>query len=164
MEENKSNKDIGENNDKKDNDKKDNDKEDNDKKDNDKEDNDKEDKSKITEEFVEMVKCWVKLDDKIRDLQNKIKLLKNDKKEYESFILEYMDKIDEKVIEISDGKLRQNKSNTKTGLKEQNIQTALFELTKDSNKAFEMTKYIMDKRPSVERVNLKRTKFRSKNV
>ena len=128
------------------------------------EENKNKDKSKITEEFVEMVKCRVKLDDEIRDLQNKIKTLKSDKKDYESFILEYMDKIDEKVIEISDGKLRQNKSNTKTGLKEQNVQSALFELTQDSNKAFEMTKYIMNKRPTVERVNLKRTKFRSKKV
>lgn len=119
-----------------------------------------EEQKNITEEFVEVVKSWVKLDDEIREYSNKIKDLKNDRKEYEEFILEYMDKINENVIEITGGKLRRNKSQTKTPLKEESIQTAIFEITKDNEKSAQMTKYIMENRPSVERVNLKRTKFR----
>ena len=119
-----------------------------------------EEQKNITEEFVEVVKSWVKLDDEIREYTNKIKDLKNDRKEYEEFILEYMDKINENVIEITGGKLRRNKSQTKTPLKEESIQTAIFEITKDNEKSAQMTKYIMENRPSVERVNLKRTKFR----
>ncbi len=114
----------------------------------------------ITEEFVEVVKSWVSIDDEIRKKLIEIKELKDERKEFETFILEYMDKINESVIDISDGKLRKNKSNTKGGLKQESIQTALLDITKDTNKAMEMTKYIMDNRPITERVNLKRTKNR----
>ena len=115
---------------------------------------------KITEEFVEVVKNWVKLDDEIRNYNDKIKDLKNERKEYEEYILEYMDKINENVINITGGKIRKNKSNTKTPLKEESIKTALYEITKDNEKSAQMTKYIMENRPSIERVNLKRTRLR----
>ena len=115
---------------------------------------------KITEEFVEVVKNWVKIDDEIREYNDKVKDLKNERKEYETYILEYMDKINENVINITGGKLRKNKSQTKTPLKEESIQTALYEITKDNEKSTQMTKYIMQNRPTVERVNLKRTRLR----
>ena len=116
----------------------------------------------ITEEFVEVVKNWVKINDDIRKKNQEIKELKDERKEFETFILEYMDKINESVINISDGKLRRNKSASKGALKQDSIQHALLDITQDSAKAMQMTKYIMDKRPVVERVNLKRTKNRGK--
>ena len=118
----------------------------------------------ITEEFKEVVVNWVKIDDDIRSLNQKIKDLKDEKKEFEVFILEYMNTINENVINISDGKLRLNRSKTKAPLKEENIQSALLDITKDSNKALELTKYIFQSRPLRERVNLKRTKNRIKKV
>ena len=114
----------------------------------------------ITEEFVEIVKNWVKIDDEIREKNNQIKELKDEKKEYETFILEFMQNNHENVINISDGKLRVNKSTTKAALKQESIQSSLFDLTRDPNKALQMTKYILDNRPLAERVNLKRTKNR----
>ena len=109
---------------------------------------------KITEEFVEVVKNWVKIDDEIRKRNAEIKELKTEKKEFENFILQYMGQINENVINISDGKLRLNKSKTKGPLKQESIQKALFDITQDSNKAVQMTKYILDSRPVTERVNL----------
>ena len=41
----------------------------------------------ITDEFVEVVKSWVKLDDDIKQKNEDIKELKTEKKEYEMFIL-----------------------------------------------------------------------------
>ena len=114
----------------------------------------------ITEEFVEIVKNWVKIDDEIREKNNQIKELKDEKKEYETFILEFMQNNHENVINISDGKLRVNKSTTKAALKQESKQSSLFDLTRDPNKALQMTKYILDNRPLAERVNLKRTKNR----
>ena len=102
----------------------------------------------VTEEFVEVVKSWVTIDDEIRKKTAEIKELKDERKEFETFILEYMDK------------LRKNKSNTKGGLKQESIQSTLLDITQDTNKAMEMTKRIMDDRPMTERVNLKRTKNR----
>ena len=116
----------------------------------------------ITEEFVEVVKSWVKLDDEIKKRNDEIKEFKTERKEYEIFILEYMDKINESVINISDGKLRRNKSSTKPPLKQEFIQNALLDITKDSVKAMEITKYILDNRPKTERINLKRTRNRVK--
>lgn len=117
---------------------------------------------KVTEEFKEMVKNWVKIDNQIRELTKKMADLKKDKKEYEDFVLEYMETEDIPVLDITDGKLRRNKSNTKTGLTPQHIQACLYEMTNDSAKALKITTAIMDKRPSVERVNLKRTGLRGK--
>tara|TARA_A100001015_G_C14485416_1_gene517169 strand:+ start:173 stop:559 length:387 start_codon:yes stop_codon:yes gene_type:complete len=116
----------------------------------------------ITDEFVEVVKSWVKLDDDIKQKNEDIKELKTEKKEYEMFILEYMDKINESVINISDGKLRKNKSLTKSPLKQEFIQNALLDITNDSVKAMEITKYILENRPKTERINLKRTRNRVK--
>ncbi len=116
----------------------------------------------VTEEFVEVVKNWVKIDDEIRKKNIEVKELKDERKEFEAFIIEYMDKINENVINISDGKLRKNKSASKGSLKQDSIQNALLDITQDNSKAMQMTKYIMDSRPIVERVNLKRTKKRGK--
>ena len=117
---------------------------------------------KVTQEFQEFVIAWVKIDDKIREHNAILKELKTDKKEYEKFILEYMSKINENVINISDGKLRLNKSKTKSALKEENICSAINDCINDSEKAKQLTKYIFESRPSVERLNLKRTKNRKK--
>ena len=118
------------------------------------------DQKQITEEFVEVVKNWVRIDDEIREYTNKIKNLKNDKKEFEEFILDFMDKINENVISITGGKLRKNKSQTKTPLKEESIKNSLYNITKNNEKSVQMTKYIMENRPCVERINLKRTNLR----
>lgn len=125
-----------------------------------KDENEENVEEEITEEFVEVVKNWVKIDDEIRTKTSEIKDLKDEKKEYELFILEFMQKNHENVINISDGKLRVNKSTSKAGLKQESIQSSLFDLTRDPNKALQMTKYILDNRPVTERVNLKRTKHR----
>jgi len=114
------------------------------------------------DQFKELVCEWVKLDDIIRVKNTELKEIKNDKKSIEEYILECMDKIDEGVIDISDGKLRLNKTKTKSTLKQSYIQEALTELTKDNIQAESMTKYILEKRPVVERVNLKRTFNRKK--
>ena len=128
--------------------------------------NDKTEENKIDpellEEFSEVVKNWVKIDDDIRTKQNEIKDLKNERKDYEVYILEFMDKVNETVVNITGGKIRKNKSKTKAPLKQDYIQQALFDVTQDSAKSLQMTKYILDSRPTCERVNLKRTRERAK--
>lgn len=109
------------------------------------------------EQFKELVVEYVKLDDLIREKNNEIKDIKNDKKQLEEYIIECMEKLDESVIDISDGKIRVNKTKTKSGLKQQYIQESLKELTKDCVQAELMTKHILENRPVTERTNLKRT-------
>ena len=114
----------------------------------------------VTNEFKDLVVNWVSIDDSIREYNSKLKELKDEKKSYEQNILNYLEKIGENVIEISDGKLRRNVSKTKGALKHEIIQSALTDCVNDSEKAFQMTNYIMNKRPIVERINLKRTRNR----
>ena len=114
----------------------------------------------ITKEFKELVVTWVDIDDNIREANAKLKEFKDEKKQYEQAILDYLEKIGENVIEISDGKLRRNVSKTKGALKHEIIQSALTDCVNDSEKAYQMTNYIMNKRPIVERINLKRTRNR----
>mgnify|MGYP006420303201 CR=1 FL=1 len=119
-----------------------------------------EDTKPVSSEFKDLVVTWVEIDDKIRKLNAQLKEFKDEKKDYEQSVLSYLEKIGENVIEISDGKLRRNVSKTKGALKHEIIQSALTDCTDDPEKAFQMTNYIMNKRPIVERINLKRTKNR----
>merc|ERR1712100_540653 len=91
----------------------------------------------ITKEFKELVVTWVDIDDSIRETNAKLKEFKEEKKQFEQAILDYLEKIGENVIEISDGKLRRNVSKTKGALKHDIIQNALTECVNDSEKAFQ---------------------------
>jgi len=120
-------------------------------------------KKKISKEFVESVKRYLEVDDKLKEIKEKTKNLNTEKKQKEEFILNYLQTIDEKVIDVADGKLRRNISKTQAPLKKETIQKALIDIVGDANKATAMTEQIIKSRPTVERVTLKRTKNRIKD-
>lgn len=115
---------------------------------------------KVTKEFKNKVLRWVSLDDELRNLRKKMKEINKEKKNNEEFILNFLESVDEKVVEIADGKLRRNISKTKAPLKKAGILASLTQITGDALKAKELTEHILSSRPDVERVNLKRTKNR----
>lgn len=107
--------------------------------------------------FKEMVIAWVALDDQVRKLSEKMRDIKNEKKQFEEYILEFMEKCEEDTVTLNNGLLKRNVAQAKGSLKEDLIQEAIKELTKDNDKAYEMTQFIMGKRPINERISLKRT-------
>jgi len=115
-------------------------------------------KKTVTPEFVNTVKKYVDVDDKIKHLKEDIKLLNNIKKESEEYILEYLEKIEENVIDIADGKLKRNISKSKMPLKKDFIEKALLDLVGDNNQAVKMTEHIIKCRPEKESIKLTRTK------
>lgn len=115
---------------------------------------------KVTKEFRDRVIKWIEIDDKLREIRAKTKELNTEKKQFEEYILNYMEQIEEKCFNIKDGKLRRNVSKTKGPLKKIIIQKALTEITGDELKSKAMTEHIINSRPVVERVNLKRTRNR----
>jgi hypothetical protein len=119
-----------------------------------------EEKKQVSNKFVNSIKNWVAIDDKIRKLSDEVKNLKNDKKEFEKIVLEELDKMEEKVISISDGKIRKNVTKTQAPLKKENIQKTIYDFTKDEKKTLEMIELMMKSRQTVEKVNLKRIKNR----
>ncbi len=119
---------------------------------------------KISPEFILSVKKYLEVDDKLRTIKETTKNLITEKKQKEDFILNYLQSIDEKVIDVADGKLRRNISKTQAPLKKETIQKALTEIVGDSIKASAMTEQIIKSRPTVERITLKRTKNRIQEV
>lgn len=116
------------------------------------------DQIKITDEFKNSVVNWVSIDDKIKELNLKIKELKEEKKEDEVVIIEYLEKYNQDMIDITGGKLKKNVTKTQTPLKKDLISSALNELINDSHKAEEMTQFIFSKRQTKEKINLRRMK------
>lgn len=114
--------------------------------------------NQITEKFVNSIKKWVELDDKMRKIKENLKELTSQKKDFEVVILEEFEKLDTPVIAITDGKLRRNISKTQTPIKKDLIQKALLEYLKDETKTKEIIENMMKSRPIIERINLKRTK------
>jgi hypothetical protein len=117
-----------------------------------------ENKKSVSPEFVNTVKKYIEIDDKLKEYRDIIKKMTSDKKEKEEFILNYLQTIDEKEIGVRDGKLRRNISKTQAPLKKEQIQKTLTEIVGDAIKAQAMTDQIIKSRPMVERVTLKRTK------
>jgi hypothetical protein len=117
-----------------------------------------ENKKTVSPEFINTVKKYLEVDDKLKEYREIIKKMTNDKKEKEDFILNYLQTIEESVIDVRDGKLRRNISKTQAPLKKEQIHKALTEIVGDSIKAQAMTDQIIKSRPIVERVTLKRTK------
>ena len=52
--------------------------------------------NKVTNEFKKNVKRWVEIDDTIREIRAKAKELTQEKKDYEEFILNFLESVDEK--------------------------------------------------------------------
>jgi hypothetical protein len=117
---------------------------------------------KVSDEFIKNVKQYLDIDDKLIEYKEKSKLLNQEKKEREEYILSYLQTLDEKVIDIPNGKLRRNVCKSQSPLKKENIQKALTELVGDAIKASTMTDQIIKSRQTVEKVMLKRTKTKTK--
>ena len=125
-------------------------------------DNNENIQQKVTKTFRNNVLKWVEIDDTIRNIRSKVKDLTTEKKQFEENILNYLAQVDEESIVIKDGKLSKNVSKTKAPLKKETIYKSLVELIGDATKANSMTDHIINSRPDVQRINLKRTKIKAK--
>ena len=118
----------------------------------------------VSKEFEENVIKYVKIDNLIRKKMAEIKELKSQRKPCEEFILSYLDKIGQNTIEISGGKLRYNKSETKQSINQDIIKKSIAEKVTDPTIIEDILKIMEKNRPLKTSVNLKRTNERkSKN-
>lgn len=116
----------------------------------------------IIDDLKEMILNWLTLDDKAKEVSLSLKDINNEKKQFESYILDYMTKLNKPAIDTTSGKLIKDEKKTKKALKEDIVIGALTEITGDKHKATEFTKIIFDKRPEVENIKLKRMKLPGK--
>jgi hypothetical protein len=115
-------------------------------------------RKQISQEFVQAVKKYLEVDDKLREIKDRTKKLNTEKKEKQEYIINYLTSIEESIIDVVDGKLKKTITKSQAPLKKELIHKALTDITGDSIKAQSMTETIINSRPTVERVNLKRTK------
>jgi len=121
--------------------------------------------TKVTAEFQEMVLKWVKMDDIIKEKTSEIKELKDEKKQYEEYIIHCIEQINkDMVLNINDGRgyLRRSVTKTTGALKKEVVQNVLNDLLKNPNKAMEVTEMIYKNRPQKEKITLKRTNAKKK--
>jgi hypothetical protein len=119
-------------------------------------DNQENNEEEIKEKFKKIVISWVQLDDKIKLINTELKNIKDEKKQYEEYILNFMEKYNENVITLSNGLLKRNVLQTKSSIKEDMIQEAIEEITKDVEQAYTITQKIIQKRQICEKITLKR--------
>jgi hypothetical protein len=122
-----------------------------------------ESEEELKKKFKNIVIAWVQLDDKIKGINSELKNMKDEKKQYEEFILSFMEKYNENMITLSNGSLKKNVSQTKESIKEEMIQEAIEEFTKDIEQAYTITQKIIQKRQINEKVTLKRQTNKKKD-
>ena len=113
-------------------------------------------KNKLTEN----VKDYLKIDEEISALNKAIRERRKKKTEFSNSILEYMKKIDIHHMNIKDGRLVYNVTNTKQGLNKKNLITGLNKCFNEE-KALEIANIILENRSRVERVSLKKVKIKN---
>ncbi len=115
-------------------------------------------KRKITE--------WLDNDDKIKELNAKVKRYKDAKKQSEEVIMKMINVLgmEDSKIDVHDdneqlrSRVYRYKSTTKGALKEETIKNALMEIIRDEKRVEQLVKKIESKRPINEKYYLKRTK------
>lgn len=86
----------------------------------------------FNKDLKDKVKTYLKADDEIRELRNRIKQLNTLKAEVEPDILKHLERLGETRINITGGKLLINQYESKDGFKESIVKEALKEKIKDS--------------------------------
>jgi hypothetical protein len=116
------------------------------------------------EELKELICNWLDLDEKSKELSDQIKDLKLEKKQYETYILGFMDKANKKVIKSNDNTctLRKDVKETKGSLKEEHILKTLSKILSNSEQAYKITQQIIEELPSKEVISLKKDKNNQK--
>jgi len=112
-----------------------------------------------TDEIKEMIKSWLEADEKIDALNKQLKDLKDEKKQYENFIIDYMEENHNVEVSGAGGKIKKAVQKSRAGFNEKIIITGLTEITKgDETKAKDITKIISQKREMKEKTYLKKEK------
>jgi len=108
-------------------------------------------------QIKEMIKSWEEADEKIDELNKKLKELKDEKKQYENFIIDYMEENKNIEVNCTNGKIKKSVIKSKAGFNEKVIIVGLTEITKgDEGKAKDITKIISQKREMKEKTFLKK--------
>jgi hypothetical protein len=118
---------------------------------------------KDIEQFKQICKQWLALNDDIKKLQQAIKVRRQFQNELTPKMMVFMKEKQIEDLDTGDGKLKYTISNRKVPLNKDNIQKKLTEYFKDQKQAESVATYIMENRDIVKAERLSRTMLRKKN-
>ena len=112
------------------------------------------------EDFKNKVKIWIKLDNEIKELSNKIKVLDNERKQRKKYmmtltphILSYMSSNEIEELNSRDGRLRYKASMVKPPLTQKDIKSKLYTAFQNNHEDLDR---IFNEREKIQKVTLRR--------
>jgi len=114
------------------------------------------------DKFKEAVRGYLEVDNEIKKFNKQVKDLRDEKKQLEVFMIEYMENTALDEVLVTDGKLSLNKKSTKQALKKEYVQSRIETYTKSTEQAVQITEDIWKNRPTTEKVEIKRSGIRKK--
>jgi len=109
------------------------------------------------DELINHLKDWITIDNKILNLQKQMKEFRMQKKDLTNDLMDVMKTNEIECFDIKDGKIMYTKTKTKAPLNKKTLLTALSTYYQNnSQKAEEISNYILDSREEKERESIKR--------
>lgn len=110
------------------------------------------------DELRELLKNWLDLDETLKKLSDEKKDIQMEKKQYETYILGFMDKTKKEIIKASDSNvvLRKEVKETRSKPSEENILKVLTRVLGDAGQAYKFTQEIIEDAPLKETISLKK--------
>ena len=114
--------------------------------------------STTIEDFQNNIKSWVQLDNKIQEIQQGLRELRDQKSDLGIHLYQYAqdNDLDDAIIKISDGKLKFQTTRTSQPLSFKFVEECLQECLKDEERVKQIMIYIKNAREVKEHRDLKR--------
>jgi hypothetical protein len=115
-------------------------------------------------EIRELIEKWLYLDEEIHKINEELKDLKLEKKQYEIYILEIMDNTNRQTVKSNETVIKKNIKQSKGSIKEDLIIETLTDIFKDNIKANELLQNMINKLPIKEIITLKKETQKEKKI
>jgi hypothetical protein len=109
------------------------------------------------EQLVQQIKGWMANDNEIRDIQNRLKELKEKRKSYADNLVEIMRKNEIDCFDVNDGKLIYTKTKVKAPFNKTTLATSLMKYFKDDDEqAKELVQFLLESREEKVKESIRR--------
>jgi hypothetical protein len=109
------------------------------------------------EQLVQHIKGWMANDNEIRDIQTRLKELKDKRKGYADSLVEIMRKNEIDCFDVNDGKLIYTKTKVKAPFNKTNLASSLMKYFKDDDEqAKEIAQFLLESREEKVKESIRR--------
>lgn len=112
--------------------------------------------SNVSQEFIDIVKKYIAVDDEILKMKQSIKQMNEIKRGHENYIINYLNNIGENIIEINGSMLKKNINKSYGGINKKIIKESLEHLLTPNEDTSKIVNHILSNRKLKENTVLKR--------